>query len=159
PRRGPFSSATHLMRPHVALMSPSCRPHASMLHCWASLPDQLQDEKEMAMSNEAHRQTLAPGDADREKIARIRADVPVTQWYRYCNTGTNGPLPQRAHDALVASAQEELSQGRIRQAGFTSLLQNLSDARTAVAQLLSCDAAQIALTRNTTEGMNIALMG
>jgi L-cysteine/cystine lyase len=111
------------------------------------------------MSDEAQGQTLARDDADHAKIARIRAELPVTQVYGYFNTGTNGPLPQRSHDALVASAQEELSRGRIRQAAFTNLLQNLSDTRTAVAQLLRCDASEIALTRNTTEGMNIAVMG
>src|SRR5262249_43116750 len=33
------------------------------------------------------------------------------------------------------------------------------EAREAVAALLSCDPAEVALTHNTTEGMNIALMG
>jgi Aminotransferase class-V len=113
----------------------------------------------LVMSNEAHAGTQAGKDTDREKIARIRAELPVTQRYRYFNTGTNGPLPQRSHDALVANAQMELSEGRIRQAGFMNLLQNLSDTRAAVAQLLRCDASEIALTRNTTEGMNIAVMG
>jgi L-cysteine/cystine lyase len=113
----------------------------------------------MVMSYEAHAGTQAGEDADREKIARIRAELPVTQRYRYFNTGTNGPLPQHSHDALVANAQMELSEGRIRQAGFMNLLQNLSDTRAAVAQLLRCDASEIALTRNTTEGMNIAVMG
>ena len=56
------------------------------------------------MSNEAHMQTQAGNDAERGKIARIRAEFPVTQRYRYFNAGTNGPLPQRTHDTLVANA-------------------------------------------------------
>ncbi len=111
------------------------------------------------MSSEAHQQTQAGDGDEREKIARIRAEFPVIQRYRYFNAGTNGPLSQRSHDALVANAQLELTEGRIGLAGFTRLLQNLEDARAAVAQFLGCDASEIALTRNTTEGMNIALMG
>jgi L-cysteine/cystine lyase len=104
-------------------------------------------------------QGQADKDAEREKTARIRAELPVTQRYRYFNAGTNGPLPQRTHDTLVANAQREVTDGRISQAAFTNLLQNLSDTRMAAAKLLRCDASEITLTRNTTEGMNIALMG
>ena len=111
------------------------------------------------MSDEAQIQTRTPDNTEREKIARIRAEFPVIQRYRYFNAGTNGPLPQRTHDTLVANAQRELGEGRISQAAFTNLLQNLSDTRMAAAQLLRCDASEITLTRNTTEGMNIALMG
>src|SRR5215510_13580552 len=101
------------------------------------------------MSNEAHMQGQADNDAEREKIARIRAEFPVTQRYRYFNAGTNGPLPLRTHDTLVANAQRELSEGRISQAVFTNLLQNLGDTRMAAAKLLRCDVSEITLTRNT----------
>jgi L-cysteine/cystine lyase len=110
------------------------------------------------MSDEAHAQIQLQG-AEREKTARIRAEFPVTQRYRYFNAGTNGPLPQRTHDTLVANAQREVTEGRIGVAALTNLLQNLSDTRMAAAKLLRCDASEITLTRNTTEGMNIALMG
>jgi len=94
-----------------------------------------------------------------EKIATIRTELPVTGRYLYFNAGTNGPLPTRSHDALVASSARDLSEGRISSAAFTQRLQTLSGARTAVATLLQCDPGEIALTHNTTEGMNIALMG
>jgi L-cysteine/cystine lyase len=113
----------------------------------------------MVMSADAHAQTPAAEGADREKVERIRAELPVTQRYRYFNAGTNGPLPQRTHDTLVANAQLELSEGRIGQVAFTRLLKNLNDTRSAAAKLLGCDAGEITLTRNTTEGMNIAVMG
>jgi L-cysteine/cystine lyase len=111
------------------------------------------------MSDEAHVRTQTGEGADQEKIVRVRAELPVTQRFRYFNTGTNGPLPQRSHDALVANSQMELSEGRIGQAAFTNLLQTLGDTRAAVATLLRCDSSEVALTRNTTEGMNIALAG
>ncbi len=97
--------------------------------------------------------------SDREKIETIRAELPVTRRYLYFNAGTNGPLPTRSHDALVASSARDLSEGRIGSAAFTRLLQNLGDARIALASVLQCDPTEIALTHNTTEGMNIALMG
>lgn len=113
------------------------------------------------MTTDSHGQTQpAPAPhTDAEKIAAIRAELPVTGRYLYFNTGTNGPLPKRSHDALVASSTLELSEGRIGSAAFTRLLQNLGDARTTMATLLQCDPAEIALTHNTTEGMNTALMG
>jgi L-cysteine/cystine lyase len=97
--------------------------------------------------------------SDTDKITAIRAELPVTARYLYFNAGTNGPLPRRSHDALVASSALEMDEGRIGPAAFTRLFQNLDDARAAVATLLQCDPAEIALTHNTTEGMNIALMG
>jgi L-cysteine/cystine lyase len=60
---------------------------------------------------------------------------------------------------LVANEQLELREGRIGQVAFTRLLQNLNDTRAAAAKLLGCDASEITLTQNTTEGMNIAVMG
>lgn len=111
------------------------------------------------MTTESLGQTQPTPQNETEKIMAIRAELPVTARYLYFNAGTNGPLPRRSHDALVASSTLELEEGRIGSAAFTRLLQNLDDARASVATLLQCDPAEIALTHNTTEGMNIALMG
>ena len=46
------------------------------------------------MSDEAQIQTRTPDNTERAEIARIRAEFPVIQRYRYFNAGTNGPLPQ-----------------------------------------------------------------
>ncbi|HEV8190883.1 MAG TPA: aminotransferase class V-fold PLP-dependent enzyme [Ktedonobacterales bacterium] len=97
--------------------------------------------------------------AERDKLAAIRNELPATQRFVYFNTGTNGPLPRRTHEVLVASSEYELEQGRIGHEAFTRLFQNLTDARAALAGVLGCDEAEVALTHNTTEGMNIALMG
>ncbi|HEX5441345.1 MAG TPA: aminotransferase class V-fold PLP-dependent enzyme, partial [Ktedonobacterales bacterium] len=113
----------------------------------------------MTGSQDSQAQSYAAPQNETEKIAAIRAELPVTARYLYFNAGTNGPLPRRSHDALVASSALELDEGRISPAAFTRLFQNLDDARTAMATLLQCDPAEIALTHNTTEGMNIALMG
>src|SRR6185312_10722319 len=111
------------------------------------------------MATESQGQSQPTLQSDTEKIAAIRAVLPVTERYLYFNAGTNGPLPRRSHDTLVASSERELNEGRISSTAFTRLLQNLDDSRAAVATVLQCDPAEIALTHNTTEGMNIALMG
>ena len=96
---------------------------------------------------------------DIAKIASIRAELPVTERYVYMNTGTNGPLPNRAHEALLSYTQRELSEGRISSTAFTEMLDSWQRTRDAMASVLGCDAGDVALTHNTTEGVNIALMG
>ncbi len=96
---------------------------------------------------------------DNAKLASIRAELPVTERYIYMNTGTNGPLPNRAHEALLACAQRELTEGRISPTAFAQMLDSLQRTRDAMAGVLGCDPGDVALTHNTTEGVNIALMG
>src|SRR5262245_2933677 len=97
--------------------------------------------------------------ADQAKIAAIRAELPVIEKVAYLNTGTNGPVPQRSYDVLVAQATAELTEGRIGMAGYQQFFATLSKARAGFASILGCGADEVALTHNTTEGMNIALMG
>lgn len=96
---------------------------------------------------------------DQEKIAAIREELPVLQSVIFMNAGTNGPLPRRSHEALVQYAQTELTEGRVGLATFTRMFEVWSQARAQMATILGCDPMEIALTHNTTEGMNIALMG
>lgn len=98
-------------------------------------------------------------NTDREKIAAIRAELPATTAHSYLNAGTNGPLSRRAYAALVEQAQLELAEGRVGAQAFQRLTRTSTEARTAMATVLRCDPGEIALTHNTTEGMNIALMG
>lgn len=97
--------------------------------------------------------------SDKEKVAAIRAELPAVQHQSYLNAGTNGPLPRRSVETLIAAATNELQAGRIGMATFMNLLQQWTDARAGFAELLGCSPEEIALTHNTTEGMNIALMG
>jgi L-cysteine/cystine lyase len=96
---------------------------------------------------------------DQEKIAAIRAELPAVQSLSFLNAGTNGPIPQRSHDALVQYAQTELTEGRVGLATFMRMFEIFGEARSRLATILGCDPLEIALTHNTTEGMNIALMG
>jgi L-cysteine/cystine lyase len=97
--------------------------------------------------------------ADRAKIAAIRDELPAVRKYIYLNTGTNGPLPRRSHEAMEACAMDELLEGRIGPEAFARTQAIFAGTRAAVAALLGCDPDEIALTHNTTEGLNIALMG
>ncbi len=96
---------------------------------------------------------------DQEKIDRIRAELPAVQKYLYMNTGTNGPFPRRSHEALVQAAEAELNEGRASLPNIMRMLDSFGEARAKMATILGCDPLEIALTHNTTEGMNIALMG
>jgi L-cysteine/cystine lyase len=96
---------------------------------------------------------------DQEKIDQIRAELPAVQKTLYMNTGTNGPLPRRSHAALVQAAETELNEGRASLATLMRMIESFGEARTKMAAILGCDPLEIALTHNTTEGMNIALMG
>lgn len=96
---------------------------------------------------------------NREKILAIRAELPAVHEFVYLNNGTNGPLPQRSHDALVAAATAELHEGRISGAAWGRIAANEGAARAKFGALLGCSPDEIALTHNTTEGMNIVISG
>jgi L-cysteine/cystine lyase len=96
---------------------------------------------------------------DADKLAAIRAELPVTQAYAYLNTGTCGPLPRRTHETLIRYATTELETGRIHPDAFTRFFATYDAAKVALANVLGCDPLDVALTHSTTEGINIALMG
>lgn len=97
--------------------------------------------------------------SDEIKLAAIREEMPAVRACAYLNTGTNGPLPRRAHDTLLAETRRELEDGRIVPETYPHISVIKLEARTRIAALLGCDPGEVALTHNTTEGMNIALMG
>lgn len=95
---------------------------------------------------------------ERAKIAAIRAEMPATEKYAYLNTGTYGPMPRRCEQAARELLAEELNEGRIR--GGMQRGQVVRDgARVALARLIGAEPDNVALTRNTTEGMNLAVFG
>ncbi|HKD76186.1 MAG TPA: aminotransferase class V-fold PLP-dependent enzyme, partial [Ktedonobacterales bacterium] len=104
-------------------------------------------------------QQLEQQQHDEAKIVAIRAELPAAQAFAYLNTGTNGPFPRRSYETLVEYARAELETGRIGKHVFERLIKTRNETRDALAVVLGCDANDIALTHNTTEGVNIALMG
>jgi L-cysteine/cystine lyase len=96
---------------------------------------------------------------DEAKIDAIRAELPATQAFAYLNTGTNGPFPRRSYETLAEYARAEMETGRLGKQVFERLIKTRNETRDALAAVLQCDPSDIALTHNTTEGVNIALMG
>ena len=85
--------------------------------------------------------------------------MPAVEREVYLNTGSNGPLTRRGVQATLDYARFELENGRIGQPVYDRYNATRTNARNLIAELLACSPDEIALTHNTTEGMNIALMG
>lgn len=96
---------------------------------------------------------------DADKIAAIRRELPAVEREVYLNTGTNGPLARRGVRALTDLAWRELEEGRIGPRVFEEIKGDMAEVRGLLAELLGCAPELVALTHNTTEGMNIALAG
>jgi L-cysteine/cystine lyase len=96
---------------------------------------------------------------ERAKIAAIRAELPATERYAYLNTGTYGPMPRRCEQAAREWLAEELTEGRIAPGRMPKGAAVKDGTRAALARLIGAKPENVALTRNTTEGMNVAVFG
>ncbi|HET9016891.1 MAG TPA: aminotransferase class V-fold PLP-dependent enzyme [Thermomicrobiaceae bacterium] len=93
------------------------------------------------------------------KSQMIREQMPATLKYAYLNTGTFGPLPRASIEAMQAYQQDELAEGRIGSAGYQRGFEARNMARAEVAKIFNCPPDNVALTRHTTDGMNIGILG
>jgi selenocysteine lyase/cysteine desulfurase len=82
----------------------------------------------------------------------LRAEFPVLARLAYLNAGTDGPLPARAAQAAARELQREAEEGR-SQAHFERRGELTGELRAAYARVLGCDAAEVALTTCTSEGI------
>lgn len=96
---------------------------------------------------------------DRTHIDRIRQELPATTSHIYLNTGTFGPLPTRAVQAMQQRMQRDLQEGRMGTASFEEMTAIYEAARQGAAHLLNAYEDEIALTDNTGEGLNIVCYG
>ena len=96
---------------------------------------------------------------DLTTLQRVRQEMPITTSCMYLNTGTFGPLPTCAIEAIQGYLQEQLHNGRLGAAAFEAMTAIYDDARKSVARLLHADVKEIALTDNTGEGLNIISYG
>jgi hypothetical protein len=85
------------------------------------------NKKDVSLRQQQRRE--GDSESDREKITEIRAALPAVTASLYLNTGTNGPLPRRSHEALLSSATVELEQGRIRPERYVQLQQEKNQVR------------------------------
>lgn len=93
-------------------------------------------------------------------LAPIRAAIPALANSIYLNTGTFGPMPSAVADEIRRVYGEVERQGTFSPGVFWQMeLQGFEAVRQQVAGLLHADPAEIALTRNVTDGINIVLHG
>jgi hypothetical protein len=81
----------------------------------------------------------------------VRAELPVLDHVAYLNTGSFGPLPRRAVDAMVEQQQIELEEGRSGHAYWDVIHEARSAMRAALADALGASEQSVALARSTTE--------
>jgi selenocysteine lyase/cysteine desulfurase len=88
----------------------------------------------------------------------LRAEFPVLRNLAYLNAGTDGPLPTRAVQAVAQELEREAADGRTM-AHFERRTE-LNDAlRAAYARALGAEAADVALTTCTSDGMAQVITG
>ncbi len=93
-------------------------------------------------------------------IELIRNELPCVSKTVYLNTATAGPLPKKVIETMERQIQNEFINGR---ASVPELFQFMKETtgclRALVARLLNTSSEEIAITRQTTEGINIVLWG
>jgi selenocysteine lyase/cysteine desulfurase len=91
-------------------------------------------------------------------LSGLRAEFPVLGRLVYLNAGTDGPLPARAVQAATEELVREAEEGRSR-AHFDRRGELSKELRSAYATALGCDAADVALTTCTSEGIAQTIAG
>jgi len=90
-------------------------------------------------------------------IEDLRDEFPVLAAKAYLNAGTQGPVPRRSVDAAARELEAELSGGRGTATHFEAIFALVERLRSSVAPLLGCQPNEVALTRSTTDGINVVL--
>jgi L-cysteine/cystine lyase len=92
-------------------------------------------------------------------IDAIRAQLPITERCAYFNTGWSGPLPDSVAEAMRARLQLEAERGPASRTAFIEYMDLTQALRQRLADTVGAQSEEIALTQNTTEGMNIVFNG
>ncbi|HEU5422368.1 MAG TPA: aminotransferase class V-fold PLP-dependent enzyme [Nitrolancea sp.] len=92
-------------------------------------------------------------------IEAIRDMLPAVSDTVYLNTGTCGPLPKVAYQAMVEELGHDLGKARIDASHFPHLGELRMAVRQAVAAAIGADPGEIAVTNSTTDGMYVAIVG
>ncbi len=92
-------------------------------------------------------------------VASLREKIPACLRTIYMNTGWSGPSPTPVVEAVKERLEYESYQGPTCQEVLDSAEELFFNTKEKVAGLLNVKASEIALTQNTTEGLNIILNG
>ena len=85
--------------------------------------------------------------------AVFRSEFPVLERLAFLNAGSDGPVPRRGAEAAAARIERELLDGRAGKPHFEGLFETAAALRARMAELLGCDADDVALTHSATDGM------
>ena len=89
----------------------------------------------------------------------LRSAFPVLERVAYLNTGSVGPVPTAAADAVREELEDALRNGRGGKTHFDRLIEMGDRLRVRVASLMGAAAGEIALTGATTDGVNAVVAG
>jgi selenocysteine lyase/cysteine desulfurase len=89
----------------------------------------------------------------------FRAEFPVLERIAYLNSGSDGPLPRRSAEAMEARLRHELEKGRSGARHSLELAVLGEELRGRLAATMNADVDEVALTRSTTDGINVVLAG
>ncbi len=87
---------------------------------------------------------------------QFRRQMPVSQRWAYFDHAAVAPIPQAARDAVIRWADQSLTEGDTLWPDWNRRVESV---RTLAARLLNADTAEVALVRNTTEGINLVANG
>ncbi len=99
------------------------------------------------------------GDDRTEPWAWVREMTPVTRRLAYLNCGWSGPMSRPVAEAVRRRLDLELDHGPTTKHVSEDRMALTERLRELTAQMLGADADEIAVTGNTTEGVNIAVNG
>ena len=105
-----------------------------------------------AHSLEELEKDLAAAGEGASRWSRLRQEFQLRPGFAHFNTGSCGAAPKAVTEA-VARYSHELEGDPVRNT-FGGLGSGMEDVRRLAAEFLGADVTEIALTRNTTEGMN-----
>ncbi len=104
--------------------------------------------------------TQAGRDDHAARWAWLREQTPVLQSLAFMNCGWSGPISRPVAEAMRQRLDDELQLGPATHGRMEDARRALADRlRAASASLLGVDADEIAIMPNTTEGMNIGILG
>lgn len=92
-------------------------------------------------------------------LGRIRCEIPALGNSIYLNTGTYGPLPRVVAEEIVKVYRFIEEQGTFAKPVTDALYAGYEEAREKVAALWGVESDEVALTRNTSDGINIIASG
>ena len=92
-------------------------------------------------------------------LAAVRAELPLLDAQVYLNTGGTGPLPVPVASAICRAATAQLGMARMGPEGVEVAEQILAQLRDAVGALVGAGGDDMAITANTTTGLDIAIWG